>query len=104
MDKDYSVEFNLTEGDLIASIKIVPTGTEVSGLTVDDLVAAINNEGITFGLIPEAIDQIVKDKTIDQWVIIARGRNLNREKTVLSNFTSTRTAQRLSSKRTPPAR
>jgi uncharacterized protein (DUF342 family) len=74
MDKDYSIEFNLTEGGLVASIRIVPTATEVSGLTVDDLLAAINDERITFGLIPEAVDQIVKDKTINQWVVIARGQ------------------------------
>ena len=74
MDKDYSVAFNITEGGLSASLQVVTSSPETVNVTVEDLLAVINNEGITFGLIPEAIDQIVKDKTINQWVVIARGQ------------------------------
>jgi uncharacterized protein len=73
MDKDYSVVFNITEGGLCASLQVVTSSPETATITVDDLLAAINTEGITFGLIPGVIDQIVKDKTINQWVVIARG-------------------------------
>ena len=74
MDKVYSVAFNITEGGLSASLQVVTSSPETANVTVEDLLAAINNEGITFGLIPEAIGQIVKDKTINQWVVIARGQ------------------------------
>ncbi len=74
MDKDYSIEFNLTEGGLAASVKIVPSGTEVNTLNVDDLLKAIKDEGITVGLLTEPIGQIVLNKTVNKWVEIARGQ------------------------------
>ena len=74
MDKDYSVTFNITEGGLSASLQIVTPSPETVNVTVEDLLAAIKNEGITFGIITEAIGNIVQDKTLNQWVVIARGQ------------------------------
>lgn len=74
VDKDYSVEFNLSDGGLVASLKIVPAGAEVTTLNVDDLLKAIKDEGIAVGILPEAIGQIVQNRTVNEWVEIARGQ------------------------------
>lgn len=73
VDKDYSVEFSITEGGLVASMKIIPASPEVSGLNVEELLKAIQEDGIIFGVVPEEVEKLVRLNVFNQWVIIARG-------------------------------
>ena len=73
MDKDYKVEFYTADGGLAGSMKIVPSLGDPQHLIVEDLMEAVQNEDITFGVLTEAIEQVAREKIVDQWVVIARG-------------------------------
>lgn len=73
MEKDYKVEFYIAEGGLVGSMRIVPSPGGPKDLRTEDLIEAVENEGITFGVLTDAIEQVVRDKTVNQWVVIARG-------------------------------
>lgn len=73
MDRDYRTEFYISEGGLVGSIKIVPNGEEVSDLRAEDLLEAVQTEGITTGVLTEVVEKLVREKTFNQWVVIARG-------------------------------
>ena len=73
MEKDYKIEFYIAEGGLVGSMRIVPSLGGPQNLMVEDLIEAVQNEGITFGVLTEAIDQVAREKIVNQWVVIARG-------------------------------
>lgn len=73
MEKDFSIESIITPGGLAADVRIVPSALEVSDLNVENLLKAIQDEGITYGILTEVVEQIVRDKIINTWVTIAKG-------------------------------
>ncbi|HWR68637.1 MAG TPA: FapA family protein [Desulfomonilia bacterium] len=73
MEKDYRIEFYIAEGGLAGSMKIVPLQGDIQDLRMEDLVEAVQNEGITFGVLTDAIEKMAREKTVNQWVVIARG-------------------------------
>lgn len=73
MEKDFRIEFIITKGGLAADVRIVPTGEEIPALNTEDLLAALQAEGITCGILPEVVEQIVREKITGTWVTIARG-------------------------------
>lgn len=73
MDKDYEVEFYISEGGLTGSLRIVKDQGDVREISVDDLKEAISGQGITFGILQDALEQIAKDKILNKWVVFARG-------------------------------
>lgn len=73
MEKDFRIEFIITKGGLAADVRIVPTGEELPVLNAEDLLAALQAEGITHGILPEVVEQIVREKIAGTWVTIACG-------------------------------
>jgi len=73
VDKDYRVEFSIAEGGLVASMRIVPASPEVSNLNAEEIFKAIQDERISYGVIPGEIEKTVRMNVFNQWVIIARG-------------------------------
>lgn len=73
MEKDYKIEFYIAEGGLVGSMRIVPSSGEVGDLAVEDLLEAVQNEGITFGVLTDPVEQVAREKNVNQWVVIARG-------------------------------
>ncbi len=73
MEKDYKIEFYSAEGGLVGSLRIVPSPGGGQDLRAEDLFDAVQNEGITFGVITEAIERVAREKIVNQWTVIARG-------------------------------
>ncbi len=73
VDKDYKVESYISEGGLVASIRIIPSSAEVRYLAAEDLLEHLKSEGITFGVMTDAVEQLAQKKITNQWVVIARG-------------------------------
>lgn len=73
MEKDYKVEFYTSDGGMTGALRIVPFAGEVREITVDDLLEAVNAEGITCGVDREVLEKVARERTTDQWVVFARG-------------------------------
>ena len=73
MEKEYTIEVNITQSDLVASIKVVPRADEISTISASDLYEAIGEAGVKFGLWNEIVSQVAEDKVVSKWVTIAKG-------------------------------
>jgi len=73
VEKEYNIESNITQGGLIASIKIIPLADDTTGPTVYELQETIEGAGICQGIQADTLHQIVEQKRFNSWVTIARG-------------------------------
>ena len=73
MKKEYKVDVSITQGGLVASIKVTPLAAEVSSVNVSDLYDALQEAGVCFGIWNDVIYQISEYKTLNKWVTVAKG-------------------------------
>ncbi|HNR52232.1 MAG TPA: FapA family protein, partial [Deltaproteobacteria bacterium] len=73
VNKEYKVEVSITQGGLVASIRVVPLGDEVSSISISDLHEALQDAGVIHGIRTEILHQIAEEKSVNKWVTIARG-------------------------------
>jgi hypothetical protein len=73
VEKDYRIETIITHEGLAADMRIVPAGAEVSTLNAEDILNTIKGEGVVYGILTDVIEQIVRNKTLNTWVTIAKG-------------------------------
>ncbi|HQJ09233.1 MAG TPA: FapA family protein, partial [Deltaproteobacteria bacterium] len=73
VEKEYKVEVGIAEGGLIARLRIVPLDTEVAAVAEADLYEALAGEGVTFGILNDAVQKMAEEKPVDTWVTVAQG-------------------------------
>lgn len=73
VEKEYKVEVSITQGALVASIRVVPLCEEVSSITMSDLHEALRDAGVIHGIWSEILHQIVEEKMLNKWVTVAKG-------------------------------
>ena len=73
MDKEYTIEVSISQGDLVASIKVNTRTEEIGPINTSDLFKALSEEGITYGVWEDIVRQIADDGIINKWVTIAKG-------------------------------
>jgi len=73
VEKEYKVEVSITQGGLVASVKVVPLSAEVSSISMSDLQGALQDAGVTHGIWNEVLHQIVEEKSLNKWVTVAKG-------------------------------
>lgn len=73
MEREYKVEVSITQGGLVASIKVTPLTEEVSSVNASDLQEALQKAGVCFGIWSDALYQISEYKTLNKWVTVAKG-------------------------------
>jgi len=73
VEKDYRVEFYISDGGMTGSLRIIPLGADVGEIRAEDLIEAASSEGITYGVDREAIEKVAREKIVNQWVVFARG-------------------------------
>jgi uncharacterized protein (DUF342 family) len=97
VEKDFSIEFNITQGGLAADMRIVPGSGEVPSLSVEEIMKAIQDEGITYGVLTEVVEQVAREKTLNTWVTIAKGvePSVGKDGYVKFHFETERTKVRL---------
>ncbi len=67
------MEIHITEGGLVASMRITPTGSEIFSVSAGDLLEHVQAEGITIGVLTEVIERMAQNRITGEWVVIARG-------------------------------
>jgi uncharacterized protein (DUF342 family) len=75
VEKEYTVEVSITQGGLLASIRVVPSSPdlEVSSIRLSDLHEALEKQGVTHGVWKEVLHQIVEEKPMGKWITVAKG-------------------------------
>ena len=73
VEKEYRIEVGITEGSLVASLKIIPLAAEVSAVAESDLHEALAGAGVTFGILGDAVHEMAEKKPVDTWVTAAQG-------------------------------
>ncbi len=73
VEKEYKIEVSITEGGLLASVKVTPITSELSAISVPDLQEAIKDAGVTFGIWSDALHRIADELTLNKWVTVAKG-------------------------------
>ncbi|HQI81606.1 MAG TPA: FapA family protein, partial [Deltaproteobacteria bacterium] len=67
------MEIHITEGGLVASMRITPTAGEIFSVSAEDLLEHVRAEGITIGVLTEVIERMAQNRITGEWVVIARG-------------------------------
>ncbi|HPJ93063.1 MAG TPA: FapA family protein [Deltaproteobacteria bacterium] len=73
MEKEYNLEVSISQGDLVASIKVVTRTDDITTLSASDIYEKLNEAGVKYGIWNEVISQIAHDKPVNKWVTIAKG-------------------------------
>ncbi len=73
MENEYTIEVSLSQGNLVASIKVIPKVDEISSLSTSDLFQALKDAGVSYGIWNEIVGQIAQEKTLGKWVTVAKG-------------------------------
>jgi uncharacterized protein len=73
VEKEYKVEASITEGNLVASLKVVPLSSEVTSVAEADLYDALTTAGVTFGIWNDAVHRMAEEKALNTWVTVAKG-------------------------------
>jgi uncharacterized protein (DUF342 family) len=75
VEKNYTVEVSVTQGGLLASMRVVPAAPdqEVTSIQLSDLYDALQKQGVTRGVWDEVLRQIVEEKPLGKWITIANG-------------------------------
>ena len=73
MEKEYNLEVSISQGDLVASIKVVTRTDDITTLSTSDIYEKLNEAGVKYGIWNEVISQVAHDKPVNKWVTIAKG-------------------------------
>ncbi len=73
VEKDYKVEVSITEGGLVASIKVTPIAEELSAIGVLDLEEALKDAGVNYGVWNDALHRVSDELILNKWVTVAKG-------------------------------
>lgn len=73
MDKEYTIEVSISQGDLVASIKVSTRTEDIGTISTSDLFKALSEEGVTYGIWEDIVRQISDDTVINKWVTVAKG-------------------------------
>ena len=73
MEKEYNIEVSISQGDLVASIKVVPLSDEITSLGASDIHEHLSEAGVKYGIWNDVVSQIAHDKPLNKWVTIAKG-------------------------------
>ena len=73
VEKEYKIEVSITQGGLVASIKVTPLTEVVSSINMSDLHESLHDAGVTFGIWSDVLHQIAENKTLNKWVTVAKG-------------------------------
>lgn len=97
MEKEYKVEVSITQGGLVASLKVTPLAEEVSCINISHLHGALQEAGVSFGIWSEVLHQIAEGKTLNKWVTVAKGEQAGEGKDgyVLCHFNKEGTKAKL---------
>jgi uncharacterized protein len=71
--KEYTLEVSIADGALVAQIKVVPLATEVTLINEGDIYETLSESGVIFGLLPDAIHNLIDQKILNSPVEVARG-------------------------------
>ncbi len=74
-EKEYKVEVSITDGNLVASLTIIPLATEITSVYESDLYEALSGAGVTFGIMGEAVQKTAQEKPVNTWVTVAQGES-----------------------------
>ncbi|MCF7935499.1 MAG: FapA family protein [Synergistales bacterium] len=73
LDRPANIEVSISEDGLRAELRMLrPLGKPWP--TVDELKAALQEQGVTFGVKEDALQRIVDERLTDQWVTVAEGQ------------------------------
>lgn len=97
MEKDFSIEFIIAPGGLSADIRIVPAEGQVPSFNAEAILKAIQDEGITYGVLTDVVEQVARETTLNTWVTIAKGiePSVGKDGYVKFHFETERTKVRL---------
>ena len=97
MEKDFSIEFIIAPGGLSADIRIVPAEGQVPSLNTEDLLKAIQDEGITSGILMEVVEQMARETILNTWTTVAKGTEpaVGKDGYIEFHFQTERTKARL---------
>lgn len=73
VEKEYKIEVSITEGGLVASLKVIPAGNEIGFINVSDLQEALTNAGVVHGIWNDAVQKMADEKAVNKWVLVAKG-------------------------------
>ncbi|HDM32154.1 MAG TPA: DUF342 domain-containing protein [Deltaproteobacteria bacterium] len=71
--KDYTIDIDIYDQGLNAKLKVTTLSAEVDELELDDLIAALKERGIVYGINDELLQKIVDEKIVNEWIIVATG-------------------------------
>jgi len=97
VEKDFSIEFIIAPGGLSADIRIVPAEGQVPSLNTEDLLKAIQDEGITSGILMEVVEQMARETILNTWTTVAKGTEpaVGKDGYIKFHFQTERTKARL---------
>ena len=72
-EKPYTIETALSEDGLTAQLQVIPSAEEDFEIAVDDLRSALNEAGITRGVMDEVLLEIAQAKNLNTWSVVAEG-------------------------------
>jgi len=73
VETEYNIEVSISQGDLVASIKVVPRTDQITSLSASDIHEKLSEAGVSYGIWNEVISQIAHEKPVNKWVTIAKG-------------------------------
>ncbi len=73
MDKEYTIEVSISQGDLVASIKVTSRSEDIGSISTSDLFKALSEQGVTYGIWEDIVKQIAEETVINKWVTVAKG-------------------------------
>jgi uncharacterized protein (DUF342 family) len=73
VENEYNIEVSISQGDLVASIKVIPRVDEISSISASDIHKALSEAGVNYGIWEEIIGQVSNESIVNKWVTIAKG-------------------------------
>ncbi len=73
MGKDYTIDIDVYDQGLNAKLKVTTQSTDIGELELDDLISALKEKGIVYGIHDELLQKIVDEKIVNEWLIVATG-------------------------------
>jgi uncharacterized protein len=70
---EYKIEVSIAGDSLAAQVKIVPVAETVALINESDIFESLSHAGVIFGILPDAIQNLIEAKTLNAPVEVARG-------------------------------
>ncbi len=75
MDERYSIEINIAHNGMDANLKVIPRVEELGEISLSDLIQAVKDAEITYGVNEVVLREIADKRKTNQWVQIASGKS-----------------------------